>query len=316
MRTLDEEAVVAPDRLRIIALYILFKYGLLQGDIKKLLMHAQLPLQDEAILYNLELLGARVAKPLKDTKSPAPPIFPKKQPPPSADDELLISRFDPALKSMLDEHIRGTLDPLIFPYLKPELAPAANDPSANLSSGSLRSAKPTWASRKLNAVEPRQRIIIFMAGGATYSEARACYEASEQTNRDVVLVTSHMLTPGFFLRQLGDLHMDRRGLGLPVDRPAKRAPAHLFEDDAPNPAPPMKTGGGGLPGGPRMSAQRPLASGGPLVDRMSAMSLNGGGSGYGSRITLDSGSDSSKLRRKEKESEADKKKKKHLWSRH
>jgi syntaxin-binding protein 1 len=315
VRILDEDTVVPPDRLRIIALYILFRYGVLQGDIKKLLLHAQLPLQDEAILYNMELLGARTSKPLKDTKSPPPPIFPSPAKPAAAtaDDEVLISRYEPALKRMLDEHIRGTLDPLVFPYLKPELAPAVSDANANISSASLRSAKPTWASRKLNSVEPRQRIIVFMAGGATYSEARSCYEASEQTSRDVVLVTSHMLTPGLFLRQLSDLSVDRRQLGLPVDRPSKRAPAHLYEDNAPKPAAAMQAGG--LPSGPRGEGQRPVVGGGPPVDRMGAMNLNGGNAGSGSRIGLDSGSDG-KLRKKEKESEADKKKKKHLWSRH
>jgi syntaxin-binding protein 1 len=220
------------------------------------------------------------------------------------EEEIAISRFKPVLKSILDEHIAGTLDPVAFPYLDPAAAPQPNDP-ASISSASLRSAKPTWAKSKLGSVEPRQRIIIFMAGGATYSEARTCYEASEQTSRDVVLVTSHMLTPGLFLRQVADLSADRRQLGLPQDKPAKRAPAHLFEEDKPARQAPMVGAPGGLPSGPgRAGGSRPL----PPTDRLANMSLNGGGSSTSSRV-----SESSKI--KKDYEQAEKKKKKGLFGR-
>lgn len=309
VRILDEETVVPPDRLRLITLYVIAKYGILRADIMKLLLHAQLPPQDEGNIHNLELLGARTSKPLKDKKDPPPPILvPKiKQANPN-EEEIAISRFRPALKSLLDEHISGTLDPIAFPYLDPAAAPQPNDP-ANISSASLRSAKPTWAKAKLGSVEPRQRIIVFMAGGATYSEARTCYEASEQTSRDVVLITSHMLTPGLFLRQVADLGADRRQLGLPQDKPQKRAPAHLFEEDQPKPAP--MTSVGGLPSGPgRAGGPRPMGSGGVPVNQMAKMNLAGGLPSSTSRPS----SDSSKPRRDDKE-EKDKKKKKGLFGR-
>ncbi|KAF2671845.1 Sec1 family protein [Microthyrium microscopicum] len=318
VRMLDEPAIPQGDRLRLIAMYIIYRYGVLQADIHKLLLHAKIPVQDEAILRNLEFLGVRVTKSLKDTRSPLPALFKKPPPPPNQGEDVLISRFEPMLKYMLEEHIRGTLDPNVFPYIKPELMPQPNDSSTTLSTSSLRSAKPTWAKAKLGAVEPRQRILVFMAGGATYSEARACYEATEQTSRDCILITSHMLNPGFFLRQLGDLSVDRRGLGLPQDRPAKRAPAHLFEDDRPKPppasmkAPEMGGMPGGLPSNPAgRGGPRPPQAGGLPTQQMGAMNLNGGPSQ--GRINLDLGGGSGKLK---KESDADKKKKKHLWSRH
>ena len=76
-----------------------------------------------------------------------------------------------------------------------------------------------------------------MAGGATYSESRACYEVSKTSGRDIFLTTSHMLTPGLYVRQVGDLSVDRRRLDLPQDRPKPKAPPHLFErNDPPKPA--------------------------------------------------------------------------------
>ena len=237
VRTLDEQSITYPDRLRLIALYLLYKDGLLPADLMKLLAHAQLPPQDGDVLNNLDLLGARVARPLKDKRDPQPPLFPRK-PATRIDEGYALSRFTTAVHDLLEEHVRGTLDQNVFPFAKPQEAP---EPSAvdNVSSASLRSAKPTWAKSRLSSVEPRQRIIVFMAGGATYSESRACYEMSRQTSREVFLITSHMLAPGLFIRQLGDLGADRRRLGIPADLPKPKAPAHLFErEEAPRPAPP------------------------------------------------------------------------------
>src|SRR5436190_23444499 len=76
IRLLDDDCIGPPDRLRLIMLYLLYRDGLLAGDIKKLLAHAQLPLQDGEAIYNLDLLGVRVQKPLKDIKPPPQPLFP------------------------------------------------------------------------------------------------------------------------------------------------------------------------------------------------------------------------------------------------
>lgn len=169
---LDEDSITHPDRLRLIAMYLLYRDGLLQSDITKLRCHANLPPQDEEVLRNLELLGARYAKLLKDIKPPKEPIFPIRMPQvqPQGQEEYALSRFEPALQTMLQEHIRGTLDPVLFPFTKldPSAVAAQADPTASISSESLRTAKPTWAKSKATSTnEPRQRIIVFMAGGAS-----------------------------------------------------------------------------------------------------------------------------------------------------
>ncbi|KAL1955523.1 hypothetical protein VTO42DRAFT_8477 [Malbranchea cinnamomea] len=241
VRLLDEDCVGPSDRLRLIILYLLYRGGLLAGDIKKLLAHSQLPPQDGEVIYNLDLLGARVEKPLKDTSPQPLPLFVRKPPAQPSEDDTILSRFEPNLKLMLQEHIRGTLDSSVFPSTRPHLDGDGAMSHDNISQSSLRSAKPTWARTRPSAAEPRQRIVVFMAGGATYSEARSCYEVSQEFSKDVYLVTSHMLTPGLFLRQVGDLSVDKRRLDIPAERPPPKAPAHLFEDPAPaakSPAPP------------------------------------------------------------------------------
>jgi syntaxin-binding protein 1 len=235
------------------------------------------------MLNNLELLGVQVARALKDNKNTAIPVFPQKPPPAGAMEEYALSRFEPNLKRMLEEHVQGTLDQTVFPFTKPhtdanEAMAAVNDAA----SSSLRSAKPTWAKSRHSAHEPRQRIIVFMAGGATYSESRSCYEVSREHHREVFLATSHMITPSLFMRQVGDLSVDKRRLGIPAEQPKPKAPAHLFEKE-PAPAPSGPMGGapqkglpakphgapGGLPGGPR----GPM----PPTGGMANMSISGQG---------------------------------------
>ena len=178
------------------------------------------------------MLGARVSRQLKDSKPIPQPLFTRKVPPTSATEEVSLSRFEPAVKFMLEEQINGTLDQALFPYTKPFLDSNEGLPGQlYVSQASLRSAKPTWARTRPSAMEPRQRIIVFMAGGAAYSESRACYEISKTLAKDVYLATSHMLSPSLFLRQVGDLSVDRRRLDLPADRPKPKAPAHIFEKD-------------------------------------------------------------------------------------
>ena len=239
VRLVDEDDVRLPDRLRLIIEYILYRDGVFPADVEKLLAHSHLPPQDAEIIQNLELLGARVSRQLKDNRGVPQPVFVRRRASALAGEDLSLSRYDPTIKLMLEEQLRGTLDQNLFPYTKPLLdASESVLGQVNVSQASLRSAKPTWARTRPSAMEPRQRIIVFMAGGATYSESRACYEVSRSFSKDVYLATSHMLHPSLFLRQVGDLSVDRRRLDLPPDRPKPKAPAHLLEKNTATPQPP------------------------------------------------------------------------------
>ncbi|KAI1490568.1 Sec1 family protein [Biscogniauxia mediterranea] len=266
VRLLDDDAISKSDRLRLIIMFLLYRDGVILEDVKRLLAHASLPAQDAEIISNMELLGGRTVHGLKDARRDHPPLFPIDTKAPIEEDNFM-SRYNPAVKCMLENLCKGTLDQTAFPYVKPPLDP---NEDALIGQGSLRAAKPSWAGAGRRVAENRQRIIVFMAGGATYSESRSCYEVSAAMNRDIFLATSHMLTPQLFVRQVGDLSVEKRRLDIPMERPPPRAPAHLFERPPPPPmaaAPPPPGGGaprpppgaqqpppppGGLPSGPRV----------------------------------------------------------------
>ncbi|KAK3318511.1 Sec1 family protein [Apodospora peruviana] len=290
VRLLDDESVTPLDRLRLIVVYILYRDGVISEDIKRLLAHSSLSPSEAGKITNLELLGAQPIRPLKGFRTPPPPLFPRNSKNLAQSEEYALSRFEPAVKHMLEDLCGGVLDQSVFPYTIP---PQDGTEDAMAAQGSLRTAAPRWASANRRQVENRQRIIVFVAGGATYSEARACYEVSEKHNRDVFLATTHMLTPSLFLRQVGDLTVDRRRLDLPQDRPKPRAPAHIHERPAPPQAqmPPAGPGPAAGPGGQRRPAAgvAPPPSGGPRPPTKALGAMTMGGGGGGSSISSSSG---------------------------
>ncbi|KAK3677956.1 syntaxin binding protein 1 [Recurvomyces mirabilis] len=284
IRMLDEADVEMLDRLRLLILYILHRDGILGGDMQKLHAFANLPPHDQQIIQNLALLGARIDRQLSEKKRPpADPLFLTKPPPMNPPETYALSRFEPALQSMLEAHANNTLDQQIFAYTKPPLD-QGNDAQL-MSTASLRSAKPTWAKTRGTNVgsENRQRVIVFMAGGATFSESRVCYEVARITGREAVLVTSHMLTPELFVRQVSDLSTDRRRLAIPADMPKSQAPAHLFEPEPqPKPvAPPPQQPQGARPQPTSQAApsRAPAAAPAPPTAQMGRINLSGGSNG-------------------------------------
>lgn len=281
VRLLDDPDVAPADRLRLIAIYVLYRGGVIEKDLSRLLWHASLQRSrdslEQAVVENLDVLGARPLKELKENRQPHPQLFERNNKnQDQIGEDYILSRFEPALKLALERLCAGELDQNLFPYTIPPQNPAEE---ALATQGSLRSAAPRWASANRRQVENRQRVIVFVAGGATYSEARACYEISDRHARDVFLVTSHMAAPAKFLADLRLLRADRRRLDLPIDRPPPRAPAHLFERPAPAPAaaPLQKQQAGPSMG---MGNQMPPTGPRPPIKALGAMTLSsGGGSG-------------------------------------
>lgn len=186
---LDDRSVSSTDKLRIIAMYIMHRDGVPEGDKKRLYQHARLALHEMDAVNNLTYLGVAVSK---DSGKKRKALFKQRE----EEDAYDISRYQPLLKYMLEEHFAGTLDQTNFPYVRD--APVGGSSSsmrgsgpagAAPSQGSLRSARPQWTSSRVKKVanEPRQRVMVFVAGGMTYSEVRAAYKVSEAANKDIFI---------------------------------------------------------------------------------------------------------------------------------
>lgn len=308
IRLLDDPAVTSSDRLRLIILYIFYRDGLITSDIQKLLHHSGLPPQDGEVISNLERLGAHIQKSIGETRAPSSHVFPSSPTSPKDQpQEYTLSRFQPVLKTLLESQDQNTIPQASFPYVKPQLLPSDGSPlfGQPQAASTLRSARPTWGQYAVtpNAL-PRQRVMIFMAGGATFSESRACYEITRTTKtREVYLLSSHMLTPRLFLRQVGDLSQEKRRLDIPLERLSRKPPAWVFEKPV-EPPPRVRTP-------PMVNEAGSKVHISPTVASIATLGVNGSSHPPSTSMTS---AETSKSRHDHRlDIEGDKKKKKHRF---
>lgn len=218
---LDDPEVSNADKVRIIALYVMYSDGVPDEDRRRLFQHARLGLSEMDAVNNLVNLGARVVR--DATNSTWDAWFKKgKRKQVSGENEYELSRYQPLVKLMVEDHIAGRLDQSTYPYVRdgpPEVAggvgamvggasglvstvTGSSNSSASLrpQPSSLRSAKPTWHQKgrpgasgggsgaSMGGLDTsRQRLIVFVAGGMTYSEVRSAYEVSEKMGKDMYI---------------------------------------------------------------------------------------------------------------------------------
>ncbi|RMD39814.1 hypothetical protein DV735_g5312, partial [Chaetothyriales sp. CBS 134920] len=268
VRLLDDDSVVHEDRLRLLITYILYRNGILAGDIEKLRNHGQLSPMDSEIIYNLDMLGARVQRQLKDESPPMQPLFPSKPVDYTGVEEISLTRFEPVLRRVLEEQCQGTLDTSIFPAVKPHLD-NSNAQAASMQTSLRVAGKPTWAQTRSQPAKPQQRLIVFMAGGATYAESRVCYQVGQQYNRDIYLATTHMHTPKTFLRQVSLLSAGRKQLDMPMDNAKPQLPAWM-SDPPPQAVQPSNS----LPSRPKPTQNGRPPEGGPQAPTAASKLIN------------------------------------------
>ncbi|WVN87429.1 uncharacterized protein L203_102609 [Cryptococcus depauperatus CBS 7841] len=217
------------DKVRIMALYILFRDGVADEDRRRLYQHARLSISEQDMVNNLVHLGVKVIQDKSRSSSSKGRI---KQKPSHAEGEYELSRYKPVVQIVLEDQTTGKLDLSTFPYLGDAPAepisqrstPSHLAASNSNPSGSLRSARPTWhkaSSARQNNTEGRQRLIIFIAGGMTYSEMRAAYTVGKSLGKDVFIGSTHVITPELFCTQLRAL--GRGGVG---SNPPNPIPLH------------------------------------------------------------------------------------------
>ncbi|KAG9019182.1 vacuolar sorting protein VPS33/slp1 [Tulasnella sp. 427] len=198
------------DKIRIMALYIMYRQGIPDEDKRRLFEHARLTLHEQDAVNALALFGVRLRRTAadKDLKT-------MKQKP--EEDDYELSRFHPVVKTMLDDHITNKLDPLQFPYVRNAPGPSTPvaAPIAAPSTTSLRSARPGWtakpSAKSILPKEAKQKLIVFMIGGMTYSEMREAYVMGKRKNKEIYIGSSHIFTPTEFIDDLKQL--SHQGMG-------------------------------------------------------------------------------------------------------
>jgi syntaxin-binding protein 1 len=120
-----------------------------------------------------------------------------------------VSRYQPRIKSILQDSIAGVLDSSAFSVVKGGSASGASGASANRTNVpavtstapvSLRQRNATGAGASTttpssssaaaaaaNTTIPSRSVVMFVIGGMSFAEIRAAYEVAEQSKREVYI---------------------------------------------------------------------------------------------------------------------------------
>merc|ERR1719210_2898943 len=195
-----DESLTIKDKIRIILLYIQSKNGITEENLTKLIQHAQIPNEDRDMITNLALVGCNVV--VDGNRKKIWQIKRKKR---INDQTYQMSRWTPVLKDIIEDRIDDKLDNSHFPFLGGGQRHGSTAFQSAPSSGRYGG----WHSKdKVNTANQKSvpRIIVFVMGGACFSEFRAGYEVTnERKNWEVIVGGSQILTPEGFLKEVKGL---------------------------------------------------------------------------------------------------------------
>lgn len=243
------------DKIRYIIVYALYRGGIIEQDLIKLLAFMGLEPGHEffnhfmRLFKNFEQVGFKL---IKDEARAKP--FKREW----CHDTILkdstvynTSRFVPAAGSVLSKLIANPLlvSEEFFPYVKDkpieimddDAQESANTLAGTNGSSSLRNPRHRAAWTKNSAHlkrAPRQRFFYYVIGGITYPEVKAAYEQSDLKNKDVFIGSEGIITPLSFMKSIENLTTERESLKLKDDQREKEtAPSFLYDSVAPMAAP-------------------------------------------------------------------------------
>ncbi|CAO1399055.1 unnamed protein product [Diamesa hyperborea] len=186
------------DKVRIIALYVMVKNGISEENFTKLATHAQIEQREREMVLNLTHLGINV---ISDNNRRKQYNIPRKER--ITEQTYQMSRWTPVVKDLMEDSIDEKLDQKHFPYL-------ANRSGQTSYSVPTSARYGHWHKDKTQPVIRNvPRLIVFIVGGMSYSEMRCAYEVSNHyKNWEVIIGSSHILTPEGFLSDLGAISKD------------------------------------------------------------------------------------------------------------
>ncbi|KAJ3216032.1 vacuolar sorting protein VPS33/slp1 [Dinochytrium kinnereticum] len=237
---LDDPSIQAYDKLRLLILYIIAQEGIMDADRRRLLEASKLSLEDSQAITNLGLIGVKLTSNSDKKKKKEANKYSyhtrtaekRKKKKKKGDDELPydLSRYVPMVKYLLEEPLPEDIGSSKSTASAKSHSRAASNPLQPLPNAgnpySLRTTRPSWATKakstfssgndsssvKMATAEEEEyrrngpRIILFMLGGATFSEIRACYEVMKESKRDILIGSTNLHNPTQYIRILKELH--------------------------------------------------------------------------------------------------------------
>ncbi|XP_058808870.1 protein ROP isoform X2 [Phymastichus coffea] len=194
-----DQTVESADKLRIIALYVLSRNGLPDDNLNRLIHHAQMSPEDKQTIVNMANLGLNV---VVEGNRKKVYNMPRKER--ITEQTYQMSRWTPAIKDIMEDAIEDNkLDQKHFPFLGGRTAGSSYHAPTSVRYGH-------WHKEKgQQTVKNVPRLIVFIVGGVCFSEIRCAYEVTNNAkNWEVIIGSSHIITPKSFISELAKLHIN------------------------------------------------------------------------------------------------------------
>merc|ERR1719158_630410 len=192
-----DQNVTHRDKIRIILLYIQSKNGISEENFTKLIQHAQIPNDEKDMITNMGFLGQNVVVDGNRKK-----VWQPRRKERVNEHTYQMSRWTPLLKDVVEDAIEEKLDNAHFPFL------GGQRQGSQFKQAPASNRFGNWHKDQTKEVSRRNvpRLIVFIMGGATYSEFRVGYEISnDKKNWEVIVGGSQILTPEGFLTNIKQL---------------------------------------------------------------------------------------------------------------
>ncbi|KAI5744668.1 hypothetical protein M8J76_004278 [Diaphorina citri] len=183
------------DKMRIIILYILNKNGISEDNLNKLITHAQIQPPEKQAIVNLANLGLNS---VIDGNRKKLYQIPRKER--ISECTYQMSRWTPIVKDIMEDAIEDKLDQKHFPFLAGHVTSSGYHAPSSARYGHWHK------DRAQQQVKNVPRLIVFIIGGVSFSEIRCAYEVTNNVkNWEVIIGSSHIMTPEDFLNNLSNL---------------------------------------------------------------------------------------------------------------
>uniref|UniRef100_A0A7S3QDU7 Sec1-like protein n=1 Tax=Chaetoceros debilis TaxID=122233 RepID=A0A7S3QDU7_9STRA len=210
-------------RFRLLAIFIVSQKGLKPGDQSRLFTAANLEEEESMALGNLDVLGIPLIQGMTGTRMSKLGGERLVQRDSIADSgsEYSSSRYACTLKDVLSKMAHNELS--FDEY--PSIYPMPEESMVSTGSGGVGSGKSSVSASGIASVRGKtsskfksyssstsavkkidgSRQIVFMAGGACYSELRAANELMEKGGPEVILGSTHFIDPSTFVKSIASL---------------------------------------------------------------------------------------------------------------
>ncbi|KAK2702793.1 hypothetical protein QYM36_018612 [Artemia franciscana] len=165
-----EDNVSPMNKIRMILLYLLSKNGISREFPTKLIQHAGIPDPERPIITNMTNLGFCLINEGDRRKQRCP-----------NSDERTTRRWTPIIKDIMEDAIDDKLDREHFPYLVERSASIGDRKNTT-------SVRVGCKDRSQQIKKNAPRLIVFIVGGATFSEIRCAYEVMKARHTCEVII--------------------------------------------------------------------------------------------------------------------------------